>query len=400
VSRLTEPLNTLANKAGVTWFDHQLEAFHGWHEQSDKRACLYFKTGSGKSITSLAMMRLAGMNSVMVVAPPSTHPEWQAAAAKFDMTIDTVSHAKYRQKDFKMSRALPLIVDEFHMLGGNTGKGWQKLDTQARHMTGPLIICSATPNYNDAERVYCIKHVLDPLGTRGGFLAFLHQHCNTAPNPFGAVPLVDEDRPFIHHKDAAEFLSSMPGVYYLPDDLVYTIGEVVVHCPVPTELDTYGYVARKHRLLASQIEERHTRVQLALIDDDGYINLDVWGELITLVGDSATPVLVFAAHATVAEALAMMCDANNVRYLQVDGSVSSKEKARRLKEFKTGRWDILIGTASLATGTDGLDKMCDTLIILDDTDDDSLRRQLIGRIMPRGLDTDTSKKVVTRITLA
>ena len=57
---------------------------------------------------------------------------------------------------------------------------------------------------------------------------------------------------------------------------------------------------------------------------------------------------------------------------------------------------MLIGTASLATGTDGLDKMCDTLIILDDTDDDSLRRQLIGRIMPRGADTDTSKKKVYR----
>jgi hypothetical protein len=40
--------------------------------------------------------------------------------------------------------------------------------------------------------------------------------------------------------------------------------------------------------------------------------------------------------------------------------------------------------------------MCNTLIILDDTDDDSLRRQLIGRIMPRGADTDASMKRVFR----
>ena len=47
--------------------------------------------------------------------------------------------------------------------------------------------------------------------------------------------------------------------------------------------------------------------------------------------------------------------------------------------------------------TDGLDKMCDWLIILDDTEDDAMRRQLIGRIMPRGLDTDASGKHVYRV---
>ena len=44
----------------------------------------------------------------------------------------------------------------------------------------------------------------------------------------------------------------------------------------------------------------------------------------------------------------------------------------------------LVGTQTLATGTDGLDKMCDLLVILDDTEDNAMRRQLIGRIMPRG----------------
>jgi hypothetical protein len=34
---------------------------------------------------------------------------------------------------------------------------------------------------------------------------------------------------------------------------------------------------------------------------------------------------------------------------------------------------------------------------VDDTDDDALRRQLIGRIMPRGADVDASAKRVIRI---
>lgn len=58
---------------------------------------------------------------------------------------------------------------------------------------------------------------------------------------------------------------------------------------------------------------------------------------------------------------------------------------------------VLIGTATLATGTDGLDRVCDTLLILDDTEDDSLRRQLIGRIMPRGDFVSTTAKQVIRL---
>ena len=55
-----------------------------------------------------------------------------------------------------------------------------------------------------------------------------------------------------------------------------------------------------------------------------------------------------------------------------------------------------MGTTALATGTDGIDKVCDTLVIVDDVDDAALRRQLIGRILPRGLDTDLTNKRVLR----
>jgi superfamily II DNA or RNA helicase len=88
-----------------------------------------------------------------------------------------------------------------------------------------------------------------------------------------------------------------------------------------------------------------------------------------------------------------------VRFNLITGDTSKKDKAERIKFFNEGGIDVLIGTASLATGTDGLDKVCDTLFILDDTDDDALRRQLIGRIMPRGKDTDASKKFVYRLVL-
>ena len=84
----------------------------------------------------------------------------------------------------------------------------------------------------------------------------------------------------------------------------------------------------------------------------------------------------------------------------IDGSTSPKFKQQWLSEFINQKsFKFLIGTATLATGTDGIDKVCDHLIILDDTDDAALRRQVIGRIMPRGEDSDASRKTVHRFVL-
>ena len=80
----------------------------------------------------------------------------------------------------------------------------------------------------------------------------------------------------------------------------------------------------------------------------------------------------------------------------VTGETSKKEKERLIAAFNNGILDVLVGTASLATGTDGMDKVCDALIIVDDTDDASLRRQLVGRILTRGVGGTNDNKVAYR----
>lgn len=380
------------------WFVHQLEAFEGWAKQQRKAACLYFKTGSGKTLTSLEMMRREGQLDVLVVCPPSTHPEWQKYAKDLGMKAETISHAKFRMKGYQLSRFRPIIVDEFHMLGGHTGKGFDKLRALARRIEAPLIICSATPNYNDADRVYCVSSVLDPVGTKGGFLDFLYKHCNCVASPFKQTPDLDETKPFINFDSAVDFLASLPGVYYLEDDLVWTIDDRYYGAPVPAEIDELSYNARDHRMIASGMEREHTRVNQQLITDPGYINPDAMGRVLEIIEATSGPVLIFANHATVALALAgTLHESRHKSFGLVTGGMTTKAKAEEIRRFKAGKFSILIGTASLATGTDGMDKMCDTLIILDDTNDDSLRRQLVGRIMPRGADTDTSRKHVYRL---
>lgn len=396
---MTEAINDLENEVGLTFLDYQRDTLEVAARMTlaAPRACLYYRTGAGKSYTSLALVRLWGHDGAVVIAPPSTHKAWEAAGARFKVTVECMSHAKFRMKGTTLSRFTPIIADEMHMFGGHKGQGWRKLHKLAQHLQAPLVMASATPNYNDADRVYCIESILDPVRTRGGYLEFVYRHCNTSQNPFGMEPLIDEAHPFRNFKDAADYLSSLPGVFYLPDDLVYTINDISYPEEVPWPMEVYGYNERKHRVIASQIEERHTRRYQGLVDAEGYLHDYVFEILTDLAGAATTPLLMYCDHATVAEALSKSLIEAQVKHGLVTGDTSKKVKDAIIQTFKAGVYDVLVGTATLATGTDGLDKMCDWLVIVDDTQDPSLRRQLIGRIMPRGEDVDASKKQVYRL---
>lgn len=355
------------------------------------RACLYFRTGSGKSLAAMLGMKALGMEDVLVIAPPSTHKSWTALADSLGMDVLCMSHAKFRMPGTKVDRLMPVIADEFHMFGGQKGQGWKKLDRLARGLQAPLFLLSATPNYNDAERCYCVQHILSPEDTKGGYLQFLYENCTTEQNPFGLEPKVTG---FKHYPDAAAFLADLQRVYYLEDDLEYEIVDLPYKEHLPDELFDLKYDRRKHRMVASDIEMRHTVRYQGLVQQDGSLRPHVREMLLDLIDEHGT-VLVYADHATVARAASMSLGGGMRPHRLVTGHTSKREKELYIQEFnKVG--GVLIGTASLATGTDGMDKVCDTLVILDDTDDDALRRQLVGRIMPRGPASSAAGKKVLR----
>jgi superfamily II DNA or RNA helicase len=394
VGRVTA-LERVAAAAGVTLFDYQVDALGAAIGQPGReRLCLYHRTGAGKTLTSLLAVAQWGWNVAVVVAPPATHSQWVTLGQRIGVTVEAMSHAKFRMKGTKLSRKVPVIADEMHMFGGHKGQGWKKLEGLAKGLDAPLVMASATPNYNDAERVYCIQRVLDPLSCKGGFIEFIYRHCTTEQDPFSATPIVTG---FHHFANAEEYLAALPGVAYLPDELVWSITDVLFSTPVPWAYEVFGYNERKHKIVASGMEDRHTRTFMARVDVDGFIHDHVFAEVLDLIESSPTPVLVYCNHSTIALALEGSLTAAGTRYLCVTGDTSKVNKARCIELFKKGGHQVLIGTATLATGTDGIDKMCDRLIILDDTDDDSLRRQLVGRIMPRGADSDASMKQVFRL---
>jgi hypothetical protein len=370
-------------RASVT----RAEALGRSHKQP--RLCLYYKTGAGKTRTALAAVKVMGHDSVLVVAPPTTSKHWEDTARDMGYTgqVQVMSHAKFRQKETKLARSVAVIVDEFHMLGGYKAAGFKKLERLAGGLNAPLVICSATPNYNDVERCYCIQRITDRRSTEGGYLSFIYRHCGTEVNPFGHVPKVTG---FLHYLDAASFLADLPNVEYIEDDLVYDIEDVELALPIPAELATLGVDRRRQRMVGSIIERKHTEIDHMLVTEENFLADPVADVLVQAVKDSPTPVLVFAMHKAVAHAAVNTLIAKNYVALSVDGQMSKVAKNDAIEDFKLGRMNALVGTQTLATGTDGLDKVCDMLVIIDDTEDNAMRRQLIGRIMPRGEATTTA----------
>lgn len=347
------------------------------------RLCLYYKTGAGKTRTALACVKVMGHDRAVIVAPPTTHQHWEDTARDMGFTgvLTILSHAKFRQRETKVARDVPVIVDEFHMLGGYKAQGFKKIEKIAGGLQAPVIICSATPNYNDVERCYCIQRITDRRATEGGYLSFIYRHCGTEVNPFGHVPRVTG---FLKYPDAASFLADLPNVEYIEDDLVYDIEDVELALPVPQELLTYGVDRRRERVIGSIIERKHAVIGHMLVTDDHRLSPEAFAVLEGLVVDAPTPVLVFAVHTSVAHAVVESLTLAGYDAAAVDGKMSKVVKNDTIEEFKAGRLRVLVGTQTLATGTDGLDKVCDLLVIVDDTEDDAMRRQLIGRIMPRG----------------
>ena len=190
----------------------------------------------------------------------------------------------------------------------------------------------------------------------------------------------------------------MRNVLHVPDDVDYTVQDVPLPRQMSLEFDEYGLSPFGQRLMASQIEARHTERRFNLVDANDQFRQSVYGELSRLVGDlPPTKVLMFCNSSRIAEALYLCLCANNVPAGIITGKDSKKVKEKELHRFIHGDVEVLVGTASIATGTDGIDKVSDLLILVDDTDDESLRRQIIGRILPRGADTDASKKVIYRL---
>ena len=388
---MTDPLwEQLGRMFGVTWKESQTNAYTRWQEQDLQRMLVLFPTGEGKSITGLALLAARGHRRATVVAPPKTQPKWIADAKKIGMQIEVVSPTKFRMQDFKVSKHHPLIIDEFHLLGGRDAIGWKKLKRGASVHVAEILMLSATPEYNSPERAFCV----DAIATgQGNFENWFTEHCITEPNRFKYYPDITGFKQF---KNSLEYLIAQSYTAYVRDDAEWNASEVTIPSHVNTELEMYGLSRRHGRLVASDMEKRHKRAEEQYIRPNGLIHDDII-DVVTKIIEGEDKWLLFCAHKTVANSLYdTLYKYYEGRLHIINGDTKSDWVPKILEQFREPGPAILVGTTALATGVDGIDKVCQRLLILEDiVGDNALRRQLIGRILPRGLDDGLPRYVVT-----
>lgn len=386
----------------VELFEHQQRAvvrhFTQHKYEIKPRTCLYYPTGTGKTIASLASMLAIGQKDVLVIAPPSTQADWVEMGGHLGIAVHTMSHAKFRMEATKVQKKQAIICDEFHLLGGRKGKGWKKMLKVSRNLDAPLMILSATPSYNDAERVYCVQKILDPDSLKGGFEKFILNSCTLEPS-FRGLPTVTG---FLQYDNAEDYLSRLANVYYIPDTAVYEIQDVQFRTPMPPSWISLGWDERKDSLNTSLMGRRisylHHQIKEG-ITGVGYLRNELVDKLIKISDGTEKNIMVFCEHSAIAEAAYLTLQGVwPMRTLLLTGDTNATSRDILINRFRDPKelfergQHILVCTAAVATGTDGFDKTCDTLVLLQDTPDDSLRRQIIGRVLPRGLSANYEDK--------
>ena len=381
-----------------SWKQSQTDAHNQWDGLTPGKAgknlpvlrvqLLLFPTGEGKSKTSLAQIASRGYDEIYVVAPPKTHPAWQRDANVLGVSVELMSHKAYRERKSFSKR--PFIIDEVHMLGSRTGDGWKRLKRMADTMPA-LVMCSATPSYNKPERAFCLTTIGDenPILNYG---AWMDEHCTTVPNRYAYYPTVTG---FKEYDSAIEFLVDRPWVSYVEDTATWTAGELKLPLPNLSNFERLNFSKRHHRLVNSDMEKRHKRVDLRFIDDDDYVRAEVLDAVHNEFEQypDRSKWLVFCMHKTVAKALQRSWPGA----LLIDGDTKTEDVDRILQQFINVQGPhVLIGTTAMATGVDGIDKVCTSMLILDDIEgDNAKRRQLIGRILPRGTADKRERLVIT-----
>jgi superfamily II DNA or RNA helicase len=383
-----------AKRFGIAWKDGQQDAYDQWQALERKRMLLFFPTGEGKSKTALALLRSQGHTTAVIIAPPKTHKQWQADARTLGMDVVLHSVQKFRMKDTKYSRNIDAwLVDEFHQMGGHGGAGFMKFARMMRGFTGSVMLLSATPNYNDAERVFCALAIGDEMPSMN-YGDWLMANCRVQASRFSHYPDV---LGFLNFDSAIDFLRSRPWVAYIEDKAKWTPVDLIIPRYKGQDMLDFlrlGYYRRVHKITASDMEDRHKLVDLSYIADDGRIRKGIYDQVVALLQTypERGRWFIFCQHATVARALHRTLPGSWI----IDGDSSKKQIDHAVESFSAADMGLLIGTTAIATGVDGIDKVCQSMLILDDIEGDpSMRRQLIGRILPRGLQDDRERIVVT-----
>lgn len=361
-------------------------------DENMKNSLLYFTMGKGKTLTAAQIALNAQtddlIGSVMIVAPPSTHKQWDIILKKhLTVPYKIVSHQWLgKNEDFlkkNLSRTLT-VIDELHQ-SANRGKVLTKLITKLIKVSFAAILMSGTPFRNKEERLYTVHDWL--YDNADSYESWLHKYCNTEPDRFAYYPKflsfkAGEIEDFLEQIDS----SSLKRIFIEKEALVYK--EKNITLPIDNDrydlLETYSVYGAQPMQVSNSVRQK--LAYLNYLKYCSYIKRDSEGEM-RLYGTREDVLDIINNHAD--RNPIVYCFSSKVSKLyfddylgisyQVDGKTTKKRKEAAIEAYKA-IGGVMFATDSISTGTDGLQEVTNTIIILDDTMDGTNREQLIGRI--------------------
>lgn len=357
-----------------------------------KHALLYHSMGKGKTMTAVQIAKNAidanHCDSLLVVAPPSTHKDWNALFEKYiDVQFKVVSlQWLIKNKEFLryINKETLVIIDEIH-LASNRGKEGTKVATAIINRAFGSLLMSGTPFRNKEERLFVVHDWL--FGDAKNYENWLNEYCNTIPDRFAYYPK------FVSFKageieDYLEQIDRMPykKIFIEKEDMEYKT--TFEYLPILNNqynvLEKYS-VYGKERLIVANSVMRKLRY-MSYLKYCGYIEADIENDTCTLheprqdileIINRYSPrnPIIYAQSSKVARFYADLYPDS----LYIDGKTTKKNKDLIFSEFKRGG-KILFATDSISTGTDGAQEATDCILVLYDTNDNTSRDQLIGRI--------------------
>lgn len=375
--------------------EHQKRAIDGVKElieSSDNRkvALLYYSPGTGKTLTGVQIAKnhtdMGTFDFVLVIAPPSTQKSWETYLGKYvSVPFKVVSHqwiAKNSATVANMSRKTFLILDELH-LSCNRGKPSTKAAEKFVYRASATILLSGTPFRNKEERLFTVQQWL--FGDIKNYEMWLHEYCNTEPDRFSYYPN------FISFKagDIEEYLRSIDRypykkVYLEIRKMKYkTTNEYLpIVNPLYKILDNYSVYGTERITVANSVMRKLRYLSYLKYcdrieaEDDSCVLYGARTDVRKILEKYAHRMpIVYSQSSKIAELYRNEFPGS----LYIDGKTTKKNKEAILAQYKAGG-KMIFATDSVSTGTDGLQETTDCIVVLYDTNDDTSRDQLIGRI--------------------
>lgn len=380
------------------------------HQQGDidwitdiRRGLLGNEMGLGKSRSAIEAFD-GGRNLIIAPNLIVTSGMWDDELDKWSRdpskwAIATYHDLNVRRKTGKGSGTVPievlveqwrhdwdaLIVDEAHYVKGRNSK-WTWATEQIAKRSDSVLLMTGTPIPNWAHEVFSLLRLLRPEQAHpgkalGSFWRWAGEWFDTSPNRFSnGNPVVGEMlacNPFCLDRPASDpckhyhqFMEDNFGPQFrqiLRDDVLDlpTLTEQVVHVDMSTAQRKVYNDLKKHFMAEVGDEEVLAWSQGALNVMLDKATVSPWllapkgppkgGKFDMLefdLSNRSRPTVVFAHYRDVVEACAEVARRTGARAAAVHGGVSKKAAGDRVRAFKAGELDVLVG--SLETMSEGL----------------------------------------------